>query len=86
MDTLQQNQQTLQALGLTLPTSAYIFGAILFGFVGLYAWSRGRKNKLQVFKWLGLALMVYPLLVTDTLLLYAVGLGLCVALYVYKDR
>lgn len=85
MDNLQQNLSTLQAMGLTLPTPAYIFGATLFGFIGLYAWMRGRRLKLPVFKWLGVALMAYPLVVPDTLLMYVVGGALCVALYCYRD-
>lgn len=86
MDELQQNLQTnLQLLGIAMPTPAYIFGATLFGFVGLWAYVRGRKDKQQVFKWLGLALMVYPLFVADTLMMYAVGIALCVGLFLYRN-
>jgi MYXO-CTERM domain-containing protein len=38
MDTLAQ----LQAMGLTLPSPAYIWGAVLFGLLGYAAWRRGR--------------------------------------------
>lgn len=74
MDTLH----TLQALGLELPTPAYIFGALLFGIVGAVAWWHGKKSKLSTPKWLGLALMLYPYATPQTWLLYAVGTALCI--------
>jgi hypothetical protein len=85
MDNLQQNMQLMQSMGLTLPTPAYIFGAVVFGFIGLYAWYRGKKMTLPVFKWLGMALMVYPIFVSETWMMYAVGVALCVGLYMYRE-
>lgn len=35
-------------------------------------------------KWIGIALMLYPYAVSDTLLLYAVGGVLCAGLYVFR--
>jgi apolipoprotein N-acyltransferase len=67
----------LQSLGLELPSPAYIFGAIVFGLVGLAAFRHGRKSGRPVTRWLGVALMVYPYAVSLTWLLYAVGLALC---------
>ena len=34
----------LQAMGLTLPSPAYIFGAIVFGLIGFVARRQKRKN------------------------------------------
>lgn len=56
MDTVSQ----LQSMGLSLPSPAYIFGAILFSL-------------------LGVALMFYPYVVTNTVMLYVVGIALCAA-------
>ena len=72
---------TLETMGLTLPSPAYLFGAILFGIVGYAAWRYGKKQRLPTFKWLGVALMLYPYAISQTWLLYAVGAGLCLGLY-----
>jgi hypothetical protein len=56
----------LEALGLTLPTPLYIFGAILFGIIGWVAFRRGRKASNNALIWLGLALMLYPYAVSET--------------------
>ncbi len=70
----------LQALGLELPTPAYLAGAIVFGLIGLVAFQRGRKSGRPRTRWLGVALMLYPYAVSRTWLLYAVGLALCAAI------
>ncbi len=72
----------LQSMGLQLPSPAYIFGAIVFGLVGLVAFRIGRKRQRPITLWVGVALMVYPYLVSDTVLMYLVGAALCVGLYV----
>ncbi|RZL00243.1 MAG: hypothetical protein EOP36_16400 [Rubrivivax sp.] len=76
MDSLQ----TLQAMGLTLPTPAYLLGLILFGIVGMVAYWHGKKAQRPRRKWLGVALMFYPYAVSSTWLLYLVGAGLCLGL------
>jgi hypothetical protein len=75
MDTLS----TLQGLGLTLPTPAYIVGVILFSLLGMWAYYRGKRLGISVQKWLGLALMFYPYVVPQTWLLYVVGAALTAA-------
>ena len=75
----------LQGLGFALPSPAYIFGAILFGILGFAAWRYGGKTKRAHVKWIGAALMLYPYAISETWLLYAVGVGLCAALYFYRD-
>ena len=75
---------TLQGLGLELPGPAYIFGAIVFGLIGLAAWRIGRKSGRRTTLWLGVALMVYPYAVSETWLLYAVGTAL--SAWLYFDR
>jgi hypothetical protein len=74
--------ETLKLLGIELPSAAYVVGAVLFGIVGMVAFWKGRKLKRPRVKWLGVALMFYPYLVWNTALLYAAGVGLCVALWV----
>ena len=70
----------LKSLGLELPSPAYIFGAIVFGLVGLAAFRRGRKRGRRRTLWLGVALMIYPYAISRTGLLYIVGLALCGAI------
>jgi len=77
MDTLT----SLQGMGLTLPSPAYILGAILFGIIGMAAYWHGKKAQRPRIKWLGVALMLYPYLVPSTWLLYVVGLALCAGLW-----
>ncbi len=77
MDTLA----TLQSMGLTLPSPAYIVGAILFGILGMAAYWHGKKAQRPRTKWLGVALMFYPYAVPSTWLLYLVGLALCAGVW-----
>lgn len=78
----------LQSMGLTIPSPAYMVGAVLFGIIGLWAWYYGKRVSLSRIRWVGLALMVYPYLVAATWLLYVVGLVLCMGLAVdvYHQR
>lgn len=75
----------LQDLGLTLPSPAYLFGLILFGVLGIAAYIHGKKAARPRVKWLGVALMLYPYVVYSTWMLYAVGAGLCAAIYFWRD-
>ena len=81
---MQNELETLGALGITLPSPAYIVGAIVFGIVGLAAFVHGKRAGRPRTRWLGLALMLYPYVVWQTWLLYLVGIGLSVA--VWFDR
>ena len=74
--------KNLEALGLVLPSPAYITGAILFGILGLVAFRRGRKTSRSALTWTGVALMVYPYAVPQTWLLWAVGAALSCWVYV----
>ena len=74
--------KNLEALGLVLPRPAYIAGAILFGILGLVAFRQGRKISRSALTWTGVVLMVYPYAVSQTWLLWAVGVALSCWLYV----
>ena len=81
MDELRQ----LQSLGLVLPTPAYIIGAILFGIIGWVAFRQGRKSSRAVLTWTGVALMLYPYAISETWLLWIVGIVLCGWVYARWD-
>jgi hypothetical protein len=76
----------LESLGITLPSPLYIAGAILFGVIGMAAYWYGKKAKLPVPKWIGVVLMLYPYVVSDTWLLYVVGAGLSIAAYFFRAQ
>ncbi len=75
---------TLQDMGIELPGTAYLIGVLVFGIVGMVAFWKGRKLRRPRMKWLGVALMLYPYLVWNTMLLYVVGVALCLALWTYR--
>jgi hypothetical protein len=74
----------LKTLGFALPSPAYLFGVLFFSIAGYAAYRYGKKAALARPKWIGISMMLYPYAVSETWLLYAVGAGLCVALYVYR--
>ena len=73
--------QTAQALGLELPSPAYLIGAILFGIAGMWAFAVGKRRHQPRLLWTGVALMFYPYVIGSTWLLYLVGVALCGALW-----
>lgn len=72
---------TLQGLGLTLPSPTEILISIVFGLVGWVAWRRGRKTERPITQWTGVALMVYPYLVSGNGWLLGMGTALCALLW-----
>ena len=77
--------KALETLGFSLPGPLYLLGAILFGLVGYAAYRYGKKAELPTPKWIGVALMLYPYAISETWLLYAVGSGLCIGLYIFRE-
>lgn len=75
------NLSALEALGFTLPTTAYLIGLVIFGIAGYVAYRYGKKMALPATKWIGIALMLYPYAISATWLLYIVGAGLCIGAY-----
>ena len=73
--------KSLESMGFSLPSPAYLFGALMFGVIGFAAWRYGKKGSYELTKWLGIALMLFPYVISETWLLYAIGTGLCVGLY-----
>jgi hypothetical protein len=77
--------KTLEAMGFTLPSLPYLIGAILFSIIGYAAYRYGKKASFATTKWIGVALMFYPYVISETWLMYAVGLGLCAGLYIWRQ-
>lgn len=68
---------SLGALGLELPSPAYLLGSLLFGIAGYVTFRRGRKASKPELTWTGVALMVYPYALSQTWLLWLLGCALC---------
>ncbi|MFA7279251.1 MAG: hypothetical protein WC100_04075 [Sterolibacterium sp.] len=73
---------TLESLGFAMPSTAYLIGAIIFSIIGYAAYRYGKKAEADSARWIGVALMLYPYAISETWMLYGVGLCLCVGLYV----
>lgn len=78
--------KALNSLGLSLPSPAYLFGALVFGLIGFAAYRYGKKTSHLYVKWLGVALMLYPYAISETWLLYVVGLVLCGGIYGFRQH
>jgi hypothetical protein len=68
-----------------MPHPAVLFAWLIFGVVGIAAFTYGRKNAQWRPMGVGLALIAFPYFVSQTWLLYAIGLALCGALYIWRD-
>ena len=66
-------------------TIANVLGGIIFGGVGLVAFTYGRKMANFKMLGIGIALMGYPYFISNTLLLYVIGCVLTGALYFFRD-
>lgn len=75
----------LESFGLALPTPAYILGAIAFGIIGWVAYRRGRNRSVSVLTWTGVALMLYPYAISQTWMLWLVGIALSCVAYIKWD-
>lgn len=75
----------LKSLGLELPSLAYMMGSLFFGTVGYVAFRRGRKASRSELTWAGIVLMIYPYGVSQTWLLWLLGIVLCGWLHLKWD-
>jgi hypothetical protein len=66
-------------------TPANIFGSLLFGSIGLGAFFYGRKSAAAKPLIIGVVLMAYPYFISETWLLYAIGLLLTALLFLFRD-
>jgi hypothetical protein len=72
-----------------LSAAGFTFSNLIAGFIfsgiGLVAFVYGKKEGSLKPLSIGAALMVYPYFFTSTFWLYAVGIGLCILLYFWRD-
>jgi hypothetical protein len=68
-----------------MPTAANLFGSILFGTVGMAALGYGKKAGRLNPMLLGGALMTFPYFITQTWLVYGVGIVLTGLLFRFPE-
>lgn len=70
---------------MAMPGFSELFAAVVFGAVGLAAFVYGKKATNWKPMVIGVALMAYPYFFEQALLLYGIGIALCVSLYVFRE-
>ena len=68
-----------------LPTPANLFASVFFSLVGFTALRYGKKQGMRVPIVVGIALMVYPYFISQTWLMYLIGLALCASMFVIRS-
>ena len=61
-----------------------IFLMILFSIFGYAAYRWGKNTSRRGPYWIGIALMVYPYFISNTWLMYGVGVALCASLLAFR--
>ena len=68
-----------------LPSPGSLFGAILFGAIGMGAFVYGKRRGLAKPMIIGVALMVYPYFISEGWLVFAIGALLCYLLHLFRE-
>ena len=68
-----------------LPTPGSLFGAIVFGAIGMGAFVHGERRGLAKPMILGVVLMIYPYFISDGTLVFVIGAALCYLLYLFRE-
>ncbi len=68
-----------------MPTPAALFASFLFSTIGVGAFMYAKRTASWSPAMFGLALMVYPWFVSQTWLLYVIGVALCLGLYYFRE-
>ena len=64
---------------------ASLFGGLVFGTIGFFAFRQGRRSGSVKTIGIGVALMIYPYFIPNTVLLYVVGVLLTASLFFFRD-
>jgi hypothetical protein len=63
-----------------------LLAGFIFGTIGMGAFAYGKKLDLWQPRLIGVALMIYPYLVSNLWVLWGIGVGLLVTLWFYHDQ
>ncbi len=66
------------------PAPSELLAGILFGTIGFMGWRYGRRHQQPTTWALGIALMVYPYLVSGPLMLWGTGVLLTILLWAWR--
>ena len=83
-----QQNSILSATGLPQAggfSMANLIGSLIFGSIGFIAFFYGKKQASWKPLAIGIILMAYPYFVPGTFLMYAIGIGLTAALYIFRE-
>ncbi len=72
-------------MDMSLPSPGVLFAGLIFGVIGSGAFLYGKKQARFSSMAIGVALIAYPYFVSALWLLWGIGLGLCAALYYFRD-
>ena len=64
---------------------ANMFGGLLFGTIGFLALTYGKRQSSLKTMGIGVALMAYPYFVSNTAVMYLVGIVLVAALFIFRN-
>ncbi len=67
-------------------SAAWLVWSTVFSAVGLGYFVYGRRQKIPLFKWSGVALMVYPIAVSDTYFLVGAGILLSALPFILRPK
>ena len=67
-----------------MPSPEALFAGIVFGAIGMASFVNGKRQSLMVPMVLGIALILFPYVVSDVIPLLLVGSALTVAAYVFR--
>ena len=65
-------------------TPWYLLGGFVFSVIGIYYYRQGRQRHYRKTLWAGVALLAYPLFVSNTILVWCVGFFLWSVAYYFK--
>ncbi|MDP5238494.1 hypothetical protein Q9Q94_03080 [Uliginosibacterium sp. 31-16] len=68
-----------------MPTPSALFANLLFGLIGAAVFMYGKRVVNFPLIGIGLTLMAYTWFVSETWLLYGIGLALCAGVYWFRD-
>jgi len=68
-----------------MPSPGVLFAGLIFGLIGIAAFTYGRKSAQFRPMGIGVALMAFPYFVSELWLIYAIGIVLCGALYFWRE-
>jgi hypothetical protein len=72
-------------MDMSLPSPAVLLAGLIFGVIGAAAFMYGKKQARFSSMAIGVALIAYPYFVSAAWLLWTIGIGLCAALYYFRD-